>query len=93
MTDVVQDEFGELRVRRSRGKRKAETKPAATAPVEASLPEGWEALSYASRRELMPGAMLPNRGGIVGSRLYPEPADMLTVEDERELFAALRGSR
>lgn len=31
-------------------------------PGEASLPEGWETLSWASRRELMRGARIPPPG-------------------------------
>lgn len=48
-------------------------------PGEASLPEGWESLSYYSRRELMRGARIPppgeglTRGPLPGEQQPEDP--------------------
>jgi hypothetical protein len=97
VSELVQDEFGELRVRATKlsaTRPAASPQPKASDAGDASLPDGWETLSVYARRELMRGATAVPFAGRDGSVLVgarcTDP-DALTADDERELFAALRG--
>jgi hypothetical protein len=58
---------------------------------EASLPKGWQSLSYQSRRELMKGARIPPPG--IGMIEFTQPPIIFDDEEERQLGEFSEGQR